>query len=288
MKTQKITFSKMVQDNEGGGDLDIFADGERAGWIEKASSAVDVGTIGTNYRYTVSDYTVTLWTDADTDIPERVFEVSDYATARTALAAAKQWARETLTDALLRSQVADVDTTDAAKACSDLAKDAVEYLASVEPEASYTIHALPSQQVFVSPHKSWSDLTATVEPEAPKTVKAEEMAKPRRADGKYDHWHKCDGCGKPAHPENYCTDYDTADGDDTAGFILCGRKRCGNKHQALEPWDRFMHYSRVMVQTIKTHGAKGMRWPYLDEGSALYTPERKAEFDALMATVEGN
>ena len=106
MKTKKITFSKMENDQWGdSGEMHIYIGEQCHGYIEKSSSAVDVGSVRTNYKYTVCDYTVTVWTIGDdTHIPSRVFEVKDYATARTALAAAKKWARETLTAALSEAE----------------------------------------------------------------------------------------------------------------------------------------------------------------------------------------
>ena len=94
---QKITFSKMENDQWGdSGEMHIYIGEQCYGYIEKFSSAVDVGSVQTHWKYTVCGYTVTVWTDANDDIPEQEFDVKDYATARTALAAAKQWARETI------------------------------------------------------------------------------------------------------------------------------------------------------------------------------------------------
>jgi hypothetical protein len=97
-RKSRVTFSKMVQATEGGGDLTIYVDGERRGWIEKESDGYDVGSIQCSYVYKASNYVAVVWEkdSAADDSLEKNFEVSDYNGPRAALAAAKQWARDTL------------------------------------------------------------------------------------------------------------------------------------------------------------------------------------------------
>ena len=92
----RVTFSKMDHDpREGTGTIDIHLDGEYRGHIEKESEAEEVGSVSYAWKYTAYSYTVTCFLGEDDDL-ERCFAVSDYNGPRAALAAAKQWARDTL------------------------------------------------------------------------------------------------------------------------------------------------------------------------------------------------
>jgi hypothetical protein len=97
-RKSRVTFSKMVQDTEGGGDITVYVDGKRRGWIEKESDAIDVGVLECSYVYKASNYVAVVWekNSAFGDDRQKNFAVSDYSGPRAALAAAKQWARDTL------------------------------------------------------------------------------------------------------------------------------------------------------------------------------------------------
>jgi hypothetical protein len=46
------------------------------------------------------------------------------------------------------------------------------------------------------------------------------------ATGRYEKEARCDACGKPCKPDDFCTDDEVCDGGDGPGFHLCHRKRC--------------------------------------------------------------
>jgi len=86
-----VVFSKMIQDGDGEGAIDFSRDGERVGHIEKRSEATWVGS-SRSWAYRVDEYEAIIY-DGD----DRLFQVDDYPTPRAALAAAKHWVRESLT-----------------------------------------------------------------------------------------------------------------------------------------------------------------------------------------------
>ena len=86
-----VVFSKMIQDGEGGGELDFHLDGEQVGHIEKRSEATRLGS-SRSWAYRVDEYEAIIYGGGD-----RVFQVDDYPSPRAALAAAKHWVRESLT-----------------------------------------------------------------------------------------------------------------------------------------------------------------------------------------------
>jgi len=70
------------------------------------------------------------------------------------------------------------------------------------------------------------------------------MERRRETDGRYALEHACHACGKPAPMDNYYTDDLTcADGGDGPGFILCGRKRCIDKREAMTLEQRLAYYN---------------------------------------------
>jgi len=90
-----VVFSKMIQDGEGGGELDFHLDGEQVGHIEKRSEATRLGS-SRAWTYRVDEYEAIIYDDDERDT-QAVFQVDDYPSPRAALAAAKHWVRESLT-----------------------------------------------------------------------------------------------------------------------------------------------------------------------------------------------
>lgn len=57
---------------------------------------------------------------------------------------------------------------------------------------------------------------------------------PREKSGRYAHWQKCDGCGKPVKPGEHHTDDEVCGATDGPGFYLCDRKRCVARLESLD------------------------------------------------------
>lgn len=75
---------------------DIERDGQLVGCVERYVDDANYGTSIRGVKPIVSDYEVSLWSDAGDEGLSRFFVVRDYGDARKALAAAKEWARAEL------------------------------------------------------------------------------------------------------------------------------------------------------------------------------------------------
>lgn len=76
------------------------------------------------------------------------------------------------------------------------------------------------------------------------------MTKPthetRDRSGRYSPGHLCDCCNKPAGTDPLCDDEVTR-GDQIPGFILCERKRCEAKRDALDVEGRRALYAAAVA-----------------------------------------
>ena len=90
----------------------------------------------------------------------------------------------------------------------------------------------------------------------------------RSSNGRYATWDRCDCCGKPVHPERDSerfTDYAVCGGDDDAGFLVCGRKRCISKRKGKTVPERYKLYA---AQREK-HAISGEGYGYIYRHTAL-------------------
>ena len=95
---ETVTFSSAVVIDTDTRDIEIqiLRDGDCVGLIQRGSKNAATGAARDWYpRYVARSYEVVFLIDND-EIKDKYFEVDDYGHPRTALAAAKRYARETL------------------------------------------------------------------------------------------------------------------------------------------------------------------------------------------------